>query len=220
LAVNAGPGVRLFTPAVAVRTREGNDEAEATPPEVVLGENPPNGAPIDYALPDGAAGPVHLTILDGTGAAIRTWSSDAPPPPVKPETVDFPAYWLVPPAVPQTGAGMHRFVWDFHVSSPEGALAAPGRYTVLLETGGAVLRRPLVLRRDPRITATDAALIAQASLATAVDALHARAVAAGKKSLAADLRELFGSIESADAAPTPAERQTWAALQAQARHEL
>jgi len=41
LAANAASGARLFAPRDAVRTREGNDEAEAIPPEIPAGDNPP-----------------------------------------------------------------------------------------------------------------------------------------------------------------------------------
>jgi photosystem II stability/assembly factor-like uncharacterized protein len=215
LAAGAGDGLRLFAPVPAIRTREGNDEAEATPPETPLGSNPPNGAPIDYILPGDGHGAVHLTILDARGAVVRAWSSDRPAEAVKPETVDFPAYWIVPPAVPATGAGMHRFVWDFHESRADGPLAPPGQYTVRLEAGGTMLERPLALRRDPRVTANDADLVAQAALATAVDALAVRVSAAGKKELAVQLAALLDAVESADAAPTHAERVAFAALRAE-----
>src|SRR6202163_2564240 len=53
LASNAAPDARLFAPADAVRTRPYSDEAESSPPEVPMGENPPVGAPIDYVVPAG-----------------------------------------------------------------------------------------------------------------------------------------------------------------------
>jgi len=216
LAANPGDGLRLFAPDAAIRTRAGNDEAEATPPETPLGANPPNGAPIDYVLPAGASGPVALTVLDARGAIVRAWSSDRPSEPVKPEAVDFPAYWIVTPTVPATGPGMHRFVWDFHAARADGPLAPPGKYTVRLETGGIALTRPLALLRDPRIAASDADLVAQSTLAGAIDALALRVTAAGKKELAEALGELAYAVESADAAPTHAERAAFATLRAQA----
>jgi hypothetical protein len=216
LAAGAGDGLRLFAPAPAVRTRPGDDEAEASPPETPLGANPPNGAPIDYVLPAGATGPVRLAILDAGGNVVREWSSDRPSEPVKPEDVDFPAYWIVTPPVPATGAGMHRFVWDFHLARADGPLAAPGTYAVRLETGGQSVQRPLLLRRDPRVAATDADLVAQTQLASAIDGLRTRAAAAGKKDLVRKLVELAFAVESADAAPTRGERDAWAALRAEA----
>ena len=216
LAADAGAGLRLFAPAPAVRTRRGDDEAEASPPETPLGANPPNGAAIDYVLPAGASGPVELAILDARGATVRAWSSDRPSEPVKPEDVDFPAYWIVTPPVPATGPGMHRFVWDFHIARADGPLAAPGTYTVRLESGGRTLQRPLILRRDPRVAASDADLVAQTQLASAIDALLVRATAAGKKDLVRRLAELAFAVESADAAPTRGERDAWAALRAEA----
>jgi photosystem II stability/assembly factor-like uncharacterized protein len=216
LAAGAGDGLRLFSPAPAIRTRAGDDEAEATPPETPLGANPPNGAPLDYVLPAGTSGPVQLAILDAHGATVRAWSSDKPSEPVKPDAVEFPAYWIVTPPVPATGPGMHRFVWDFHAARADGPLAPPGRYVVRLEADGRSLERPLVLRRDPRVAATDADLVEQASLASAIDALQTRAAAAGKNVLAMRLAELAFAVESADAAPTRGERDAWVALRAEA----
>jgi len=74
----------------------------------------------------------------------------------------------------------------------------------------------LTLLRDPRIAATDADLVAQAALATAIDALAVRVTAAGNKELAEALGELAYAVESADAAPTHAERAAFATLRAQA----
>jgi hypothetical protein len=186
LAADPSARARLFAPRVAVRTRDGNDEAEASPPETPLGENPPNGAMLDYVLPAGAHGIVALDVLDAAGASIRRYASDDHPTPVDPKDVPFPAYWLVPARVPAAAPGMHRFVWDYHERSADGPLAPPGRYVVRLSFGGQTYSQRLVLVRDPRIAATDADLTAQAVLARAVSDLTARVGAALKE--AATLR--------------------------------
>ena len=69
---------------------------------------------------------------------------------------------------------MHRFVWDMHYAPPEslehefpisaiyrdtvkyplGARALPGNYTVKLTVGGKSYTQPLVVKMDPRITAS------------------------------------------------------------------
>lgn len=178
LSADASATARLFTPRDAVRTREGNDEAEATPPEVVLGENPPNGAYVDYIVPAGAQGPVTLTISDLRGAVVRRWSSSDVPHSLNPNEVDFPAYWIVVPQVPSASPGMHRFVWDFHRARADGPLAPPGRYAAQLTENGRTFTRLFTVRRDPRIRASDADLVAQASLANAIDGLGAAVDAA------------------------------------------
>ena len=178
LAANAAPGPRLFAPSTAIRTRPGDDQAEASPPETPAGENPRNGAYIDYVVPDGANGPVALTISDAGGAVVRRWSSSDQPHATDPVEVDFPAYWIEEPPVLAADPGMHRFVWDFHVKDADGPLAPPGRYRVRLSLAGRDLEQTLVLRRDPRVRATDADLVAQFALASAVDALSGRVAAA------------------------------------------
>jgi len=226
LSTDPATAVRLFTPRDAVRTREPSDEAEATPPEVVLGENPPNGAFIDYALAahdvaaTSAVGRVDLEIRDSTHRLVRRYASDDVPDVPKPADVDFPAYWILKPTIPAATAGMHRFVWDFHLARSDGPLAAPGRYEVALRTGGRTLVRSFKLLRDPRVAASDADLIAQMQLANAIDAalvaVRARAKAHPKDAASAalrdDLAQLETAVESADAAPTRDERATWQRL--------
>ncbi len=187
LAANASNGARVFTPAVAIRTRPGNDEAEASPPEVPMGENPPNGAYVDYVVPSGARAAVSIAIADARGDVLRAWSSTDTPSVPKPHDVPFPAYWIEKPMLPSAGPGMHRFVWDFRVASAgsgrrrrggEGPFAPPGRYVARVTIDGRSYAQALVLRRDPRVPANDADLQAQYALARAVDALLARVQAA------------------------------------------
>ncbi|HEX3465929.1 MAG TPA: hypothetical protein VHS78_17915 [Candidatus Elarobacter sp.] len=192
----AGPpnGAWLFAPRAAVRLRPYNDEAEASPPETPLGENPPYGALIDYIVPPGTSGPVQLSIADASGTMLRTWSSADAPATTDPNTVDYPAYWLVTPQRPSAQPGMHRFAWDFHAAGSAtgrrrrggaGPLVPPGRYTVGLTAGGRTMTQPIVIRRDPRLHATDADLRAQYALAREIDALLARVQAAVAESVEA-----------------------------------
>ncbi len=183
LAANAVTGPHLFAPATAIRTRPGNDEAEASPPEEPVGENAPSGAAIDYVVPDGVRGPLALAIVDPRGDVLRAWSSDDKPTVPSPNDVPFPAYWIEKPAVPSAAPGMHRFRWDYHVAGSAsrrrrrgggGPFAPPGSYVVRMTLGGRTYSQPLVLRRDPRVHATDAGLRAQYALASAVDELLAR----------------------------------------------
>jgi photosystem II stability/assembly factor-like uncharacterized protein len=187
LAAGVPSGAWLFAPRAAVRLRPYNDEAEASPPETPLGENPPYGAPIDYVVPPTTSGPVVLAIADASGNPLRAWSSADAPTATDPSTVDYPAYWIVPPARPSAEPGMHRFAWDFHAAGSAtgrrrrggaGPLVPPGRYTVKLAMAGRTFTQPLTIRRDPRIRATDADLRAQYALAREIDTLLARVQAA------------------------------------------
>ncbi len=175
LAADASPGARLFAPRAAVRMRAGHDEAEATPPETPLGENPPNGAYLDYVVPPGAHGPLTLAVTDARGTVSRRWSSDDRVPAPDASKLAFPAYWLVQSQPPSVAPGMHRFVWDYGTRDGDDApLAPPGRYTVRLTLDGHSFIKPLTVRRDPRVRATDADLVAQYALAHDVDALLVR----------------------------------------------
>ncbi|MBV8748757.1 MAG: hypothetical protein JO103_03480, partial [Candidatus Eremiobacteraeota bacterium] len=189
LAANASSGARLFAPRDAVRVRPYGDEAESSPPEIPMGENPPNGALIDYVVPtdahsDGAhgtadaRGPVTLAIADASGTVLRAWSSDDAARSPDPNDFDFPAYWISHAARLSAQPGMHRFVWDLHAAGTtgrrrrggDGPTVPPGRYTVHATIAGHTFTQTLTVHRDPRIHATDADLIAQYSLARQVDA--------------------------------------------------
>jgi len=106
----------LFTPDTVVRARWDNTQDTPLPPEMVVGENPPEGAIIDYYLPTPSSGTITLTISDAAGRAIREFSSVAPPP----DTVmpNVPEYWLAPPTVLSASAGMHRINWDLRDADP------------------------------------------------------------------------------------------------------
>ena len=163
-------GPHLFMPALAYRVRRSLNTDTPLPPEEPRGQNPPDGAIIDYALA-APAQHVSIAIYDPGGRLVRRYSNeDAPPAPIP--HLDKPAYWERPFVRPSAGAGMHRFVWnlrepppravneDLPISAvphdtprvPEGPLVVPGRYEVRLEVDGRTLEQPLVVAMDPRVT--------------------------------------------------------------------
>jgi hypothetical protein len=202
----------LFTPRDTPRTRDGNDEAEATPPEIVLGENPPNGVFIVYAWPACVSGPVVLEIRDAAHRVLRRIASTDTPHVDAANDVDYPAYWIVRPKVPEATPGMHRFVWDFRIAHRNGPLAAPGSYEVALIVDGKTLVRPLRITRDPRVKATDADLVAQMQLARAIDDALAR-VGRSDKARARELANLESAVESADVRPTRDQYAVYASIE-------
>jgi photosystem II stability/assembly factor-like uncharacterized protein len=111
----AGPGF-LFRPEPASRARWDNTQDTPLPPEMVVGENPPEGAVIDYYLPSTVSGPVKLIFSDAAGRVIRELSSV--PPPVDTVMPNVPEYWLMPPTVLATTPGMHRVNWDLRYPDP------------------------------------------------------------------------------------------------------
>ena len=148
-----------------------------------------------------------LDVLDSAGAIVRHYASDDVPTPTDPKDVPFPPFWIVTPKPPSAAPGMHRFVWDFHVGDADGPLAAPGTYVVRLSLGGKTYSQHLLLRRDPRIAATDADLIAQTTLALQVEALakrverarsDAKGLRAANPAAASRIDAIAGAVRSRD----------------------
>jgi photosystem II stability/assembly factor-like uncharacterized protein len=106
----------LYKPETAYRVRWDNDQDTPLPPEVPAGQNPPEGAIIDYYLKAPAKGAITLGIYDGKGQLVRQYSSVAP----KPDTsmANVPAYWFKPPVALATTPGMHRIAWDLRYPTP------------------------------------------------------------------------------------------------------
>jgi len=170
----------LFKPGNAYRVRRSANPDTPLPIDEPAGENPPDGAVIDYALPPGTTGPVTLEILDSTGKVVRKYASTDAPEATMAELSKqlIPLYWLrMPKTLPDT-PGMHRWVWDLHYTTPtatsyqypisavphetprtpQGPLALPGTYTVRLTVGGKALSAPFTIKIDPRVHATPADL--------------------------------------------------------------
>ena len=174
----------LFAPATAIRVRPGNQEGTPLPLDEPQADNRVPGVYIDYTLAHAATTPVVIDILDGTGKVLRSWSSAVPPHVVNPNTVDIPAYWLKTPPVPGTGAGAHRFIWNFAVDTRHGPYAPPGAYKVRLAVDGMQLEQPFAIVRDPRITASDADLRAQYALAMEISQREGQVTVANERAIA------------------------------------
>ena len=220
----AASATHLFKPVAAYRLRRDTWTDTPLPPEEPAGENPPDGAIIDYYLPDDARGPLTLAIYDSAGRLVRSFSSTDRPEPMNPE-ITVPTYWVRPTRIPSASAGMHRFLWDYRYArpkamaydypisamihdtpaGPEGVLAMPGSYMVKLTVDGRTYTQPLRLRMDPRVPITSAQLRSQFDLAQDIVRLMDRT--ASDKKLARynfQLAQLLDAVEGADAPPTPA----------------
>ena len=169
----------LFKPADAIRVRRASFTGTPMPDEEPKAANPPDGAVIDYLLPDGVSGPVAIAILDAQNHTVRSFSSEDKPRPRDPRTLEVAPEWVPEPASVSTGPGMHRFVWDLHYPATgasednervRGVWAAPGRYSVELRVGAQVYRQPLDVKPDPRVKIAPAALARQFALARKVEA--------------------------------------------------
>ncbi len=106
----------VFKPATAWRVRWDNNQDTPLPPEVPAGQNPPDGAILDYDLRSAVQGAVTLSIRDGAGRVVREYTNDAPA--ADNSMPNVPMYWFKAPDVVAVGAGMHRFVWDLRYPTP------------------------------------------------------------------------------------------------------
>lgn len=172
-----GSKPRLFAPALATRVRHNMFLDTPLPPEEPAGQNPPDGAILDYYLPAKATA-VTLEIINSTGEVVRRYSSDDQPEIVDSSSVAYPMYWIRPQETLSSQAGHHRFVWDLRYADPVGAprqlsisanyknsapgpdgpFVHPGVYNVRLTVDGAVQEQALTVRLDPRVMITAADL--------------------------------------------------------------
>ncbi len=159
----------LFKPAVAYRARfagRGFFGGSAS------------GATIDYWLKSEPKGAVTLEILNDKGKLIRKFSSKGRglPPGVPPEFARFIHF----PHLTKN-AGVNRFTWNLRYpntrmvpgtvswgGSPFGPIAVPGTYQVKLTVDGQSFTEPVVVKENPRIQVTQAALEKQLTLALQV----------------------------------------------------
>src|SRR5262249_61115901 len=69
----------LLKPQTALRVRANLNTDTPLPPDEPAGQNPPDGAMIDYFLSKGTSDPVTIEIKDDKGQSVRKYSSaDAP----------------------------------------------------------------------------------------------------------------------------------------------
>lgn len=135
--------------------------------KVWVGDNPPDGAVIQYYLKSRAQQPVTATIKDASGTVVRTLSGG------------------------NRDAGVNQLVWDLSYDPPTGAGpggrgggrggrgggapdVVPGQYTVTLALAGREISKPLTVNMDPRANVTTADLELQRDLALKLNALNGR----------------------------------------------
>ncbi|HEY6806560.1 MAG TPA: hypothetical protein VI306_23485 [Pyrinomonadaceae bacterium] len=171
----AKSSAQLFAPQVAYRYKRNVNSDTPLPPEEPVGQNPPDGAIINYYLKENVTGPVVLEIYDSKNQLVRRYSSEDKPKPLDEKEYQVPAYWYRPAQVLPTTAGLQRFIWDlkyapppafsheFPISAiymdtplePLGPAVAPGTYTVKLIVNGNSQSQSMTVKIDPRVR-TDA----------------------------------------------------------------
>ncbi len=209
--------IYLFTPPLATRVRDNMFYDTPLPPEEPTGQNPPDGAILDYYLSSDAS-LVQLDVMHQNGNLIRSYRSDDLPVNIDTTIQPHPTYWIRPSQKLGISAGHHRFIWDLKYTPPRGAetsysiaavykntpggpfgpLVNPGRYRIRLTVDGKVTEKYLVLRLDPRVSMSETALESQHNLSMACyEAYHelqqmSEAITS-QKSISASNLELLGS---------------------------
>jgi photosystem II stability/assembly factor-like uncharacterized protein len=191
----------LFKPQTALRVRANLNTDTPLPPDEPAGDNPPDGAMIDYSLSKDASGPVTIEIKDGKGQSVRKYSSADVPVQANPKRLRIPSYWIRLPQLVSTKAGMHRFLWDMHYApvanlEPEFPMTAtyrntppkatspwvvPGDYTVTFTVDGKTFNQPLSVAMDPRVKASVADLQEQFDLSWRLYQLRLKLAPIGTK---------------------------------------
>ena len=167
LKVNAPTATTLYKPQQAIRVRWNMNTDTPLPPEEAAGENPPDGAVIDYYLNNNEE-EVQLDILNDKGTLIRRFSNKDTL--YKIPDVNIPLYWIRPQQILAAKQGAHRFLWDMkytplnvpveypmtaviHNTAPVATApwVMPGNYTVKLTVKGKVYTQNLAIKMDPRV---------------------------------------------------------------------
>lgn len=173
----ASADAHLFKPQTAIRVRRSLNTDTPIPPEEPMGENPPDGAILNYWLKADAK-EVTLEILGKQGRVLRRYSSADKPEPMEESRLPHPTYWVRPPQTLSAKAGMQRWAWDLRYTPPEGfahslsiaaiyrntppqpqgPLVNPGIYSVRLTVDGKVFTQAIEIKLDPRVTAPQEAI--------------------------------------------------------------
>ncbi|SDB36885.1 Sortilin, neurotensin receptor 3 [Flavobacteriaceae bacterium MAR_2010_188] len=173
----------LYKPSDAYRVRFNMFSDTPLPPEEPTGQNPPDGALIDYYLNNNAK-KVSLEILDQSGNTINQFSSEDRAEALDSTNMQHPTYWVRPFEGLSTEKGHQRFVWNLRYAAPEGAnrslgiaavqyntesgpagpFVAPGNYKLKLTVDGKVSEQTITVKLDPRSEISPEALDLQTKL--------------------------------------------------------
>jgi hypothetical protein len=208
----------LFKPQTAYRVRWNTNSDTPLPPDVPAGENPPDGAVIDYYVGATTRGPITLEVKDSLGRIVRRYSSDDPIPADEP-LLNIPSYWIRPPQKLSAERGMHRFMWDLHyrpvpgvppqypiaavyrntAPGPTSPWAMPGDYTVVFTVNGKEHDQTLHLVMDPRVRTSTTDLTKQfdASMEMYRDWLTLNAISEDARKIRGQMTELRAKITDA-----------------------
>ena len=109
--------VTLLNPAPTIRARWDLDQDTPLPPGTPVGQNPPDGAIIDYFLKSLSSNDIKLSIYDSKNNLVREFTTELPP--YDPAPPNAPEYWFEARTALTTHAGLNRFVWDLRYPPPK-----------------------------------------------------------------------------------------------------
>ena len=169
--LSASPMI-LYKPQTAYRVRWNMNTDTPLPQEEPAGDNPPDGAVINYFLNE-ESGDIKLEIFEGgdllhPGKLIRSYTNKDSL--YKIPDVNIPHYWIRPQQLLSGKEGCHRFLWDMHytplnvpASYPIAATymntapdvtspwVMPGKYIAKLTVDGKELFQSFEVKMDPRV---------------------------------------------------------------------
>jgi photosystem II stability/assembly factor-like uncharacterized protein len=241
----ASAPILLFKPQEAWRVRWSMYTDTPVPQEEPAGQNPPDGAIINYYLKEKAK-EVTLEIMDAKGELVRRYHSGDKPY-VKPAD-NAPDYWVRPQQILSAEAGSHRFIWDLHYTpldlpaqypisaiymntapSPTSPYALPGNFSVRLTVDGKTFSQPLKLKMDPRVNTAAKDLQQQHELSKQLYELRKQMMQMNpsdtelkyrKALLLSQAGQVFGILEDSDLPATSQAKQAAADLIGQMKKML
>ncbi len=161
----------LFEPQIATRIRRNTWPDTPLPQEEPAGENPPDGAVINYFIgkSDATNQTTTLEIFDNENNSVRKFSSTDIPYVIP--ALNIPTYWIRPQQILSNTSGAHRFLWDLHYSplnippaypisatykntapDPTSPWVMPGVYKIRLTVNDKKYEQNLTIRMDPRVS--------------------------------------------------------------------
>ncbi len=174
----------LFKPQNTYRVRWSTYTDTPITQEEPQGQNPPDGAIINYFLKEKINNPVILEIFDASRKLVRRFSSDDKP--YELPDLNIPHYWIRPQQILSAEAGSHRFMWDLHYAPlnlpPSYPISAvyqntapdatspwvmPGYYIAKLTVNGKSSEQTFLVKMDPRVKTSALDLKTQHDLSVA-----------------------------------------------------
>ncbi len=215
----------LFKPQDAYRVRWNQYTDTPVPPDEAFGENPPDGAIINYYLGT-VAKSLTLEVFDKTKKLVRNYSNTDADEKLDADGFPFPPYWIRPSQKLSTAKGMQRFAWDLRYAPPQGferwlpisatfkntaslplgPWVEPGEYIVRLTCDGNISEQRLTVKIDPRVKTSKAELRLQSEFSmtcySGLNKLHGKLsqCQSVQTSIAARMQQATGNLNDSLAA--------------------